>query len=104
VEIVLKKVARNLYSALGIYLPLITTNCAILGVAIININEKLSYLQTLIFTLGSALGFALALVIFSGIREQLAVRRVPGILQGAPIGLITAGILAMAFMGFAGLG
>jgi len=104
VEIVMKKTARNLYGALGIYLPLITTNCAILGVAIININEKLDYLPALIFTLGSAAGFSLALIIFSGIREQLAVRRVPENLRGAPIGLITAGILAMAFMGFAGLG
>ena len=104
VEIVLKKMMPTLYSALGIYLPLITTNCAIMGVAILNINEQLSYVQALVFTVGSAGGFALALVIFSGIREQLAVRSVPAVLKGAPIGLITAGILAMAFMGFAGLG
>ena len=104
VEIVMKKVARSLYKALGIYLPLITTNCAILGVALININENLSYLQAMVFTVGSAVGFALALVIFAGIREQLVARDVPEVLRGAPIGLITAGILAMAFMGFAGLG
>ena len=72
--------------------------------ALININEKLNYLQAMVFTIGSAAGFALALVIFSGIREQLSVRRVPELFRGAPIGLITAGILAMAFMGFAGLG
>ena len=104
VEIILKKTAQTLYAALGIFLPLITTNCAILGVALININEKLNYLQAMVFTIGSAAGFALALVIFSGIREQLSVRRVPELFRGAPIGLITAGILAMAFMGFAGLG
>ncbi len=104
VEIVMKKTARSLYGALGIFLPLITTNCAILGVAIINLNENLSYLQAMIFTVGSAAGFGLALIIFSGIREALSVRSVPEVLRGAPIGLITAGILAMAFMGFAGLG
>ncbi len=104
VEIIMKKTARNLYGALGIFLPLITTNCAILGVAIINLNENLSYLQAMIFTVGSAAGFALALIIFSGIREALSVRNVPEVMKGAPIGLITAGILAMAFMGFAGLG
>jgi electron transport complex protein RnfA len=104
VEIVMKKTARGLYSALGIFLPLITTNCAILGVAILNLNEKLNYLQAMVFTVGSAAGFGLALIIFAGIREQLAVRRIPEVMKGAPIGLITAGILAMAFMGFAGLG
>jgi electron transport complex protein RnfA len=104
VEIVMKKTARSLYGALGIFLPLITTNCAILGVAIINLNEKLSYVQAMVFTVGSALGFGLALIIFSGVREALSVRNVPETLKGAPIGLITAGILAMAFMGFAGLG
>lgn len=104
VEIILKKTARNLYGALGIFLPLITTNCAILGVAIININEQLSYVQSLVFTIGSSIGFGLALVIFAGIRETLDLRHIPDSLKGAPIGLITAGILAMAFMGFAGLG
>ncbi len=104
VEIVMKKTARTLYGALGIFLPLITTNCAILGVAIINLNEKLDYLQAMVFTMGSAAGFGLALIIFSGIREALSVRSVPEAMRGAPIGLITAGILAMAFMGFAGLG
>lgn len=104
VEIVMKKTARTLYGALGIFLPLITTNCAILGVAILNLNEQLDYLQAMIFTVGSAAGFGLALIIFSGIRETLSVRGVPEAMKGAPIGLITAGILAMAFMGFAGLG
>lgn len=104
VEIVLKKSAPALYSALGIFLPLITTNCAILGISVLNITLGLSYGMSLVFTVGSALGFGLALVIFAGIREQLVVRHIPKVLQGAPIGLITAGILAMAFMGFAGLG
>jgi len=103
VEIVMKKTTRGLYNALGIFLPLITTNCAILGIAILNITEGLGYLQALVFTAGSAIGFGVALCIFAGIREQLAVRRIPKVLEGAPIGLITAGILALAFMGFAGL-
>ena len=104
VEIILKKTVPSLYEALGIYLPLITTNCAVLGVAIININEKLSYLQALVFSVASALGFTLALIIFAGIRERLAVRRIPSVFAGIPIALIVAGLLAMAFMGFTGLG
>lgn len=104
VEIILKKAVPSLYQALGIYLPLITTNCAVLGVAILNINEKLSYPQALVFTFASAVGFTLALLIFAGIRERLAVRKVPRLFQGVPIGLVVAGLLALAFMGFAGLG
>jgi len=104
VEIVLKKLVPTLYQSLGIYLPLITTNCAILGVAILSIQKDLPYLKALIFALGSALGFTIAIVIFAGIRETLERRGVPKQLAGAPSGLITAGILAMAFMGFAGLG
>ena len=104
VEIVLKKFSQKLYRALGIYLPLITTNCAILGVAILCIQQELDYLRSLVFAFSSALGFTLAIVIFAGIREALALRKVPERLAGVPIGLITAGILAMAFMGFAGLG
>ena len=104
VEIIMKKTVPTLYEALGIFLPLITTNCAVLGVAIININEKLSYLQSLVFSLASAFGFTLALIIFAGIRERLAVRKVPSVFAGVPIALIVAGLLAMAFMGFTGLG
>jgi len=104
VEIILKKTVPTLYEALGIYLPLITTNCAVLGVAIININEKLSYFQSLLFSLASAVGFTLALIIFAGIRERLSVRKVPPVFAGVPIALIVAGLLAMAFMGFTGLG
>lgn len=104
VEIILKKTARGLYNALGIFLPLITTNCAVLGMALLSIRENLTYVQAIVFTVGSALGFGLALIIFAGIRERLEVRHIPKILQGAPIGLLTAGILALAFMGFSGLG
>ncbi len=104
VEIVLKKSAPALYEALGIFLPLITTNCAIMGVALLNIQMELSYGMAMVFSVGSAVGFALALILFAGLRELLAVRQVPRAMEGAPIGLVTAGILAMAFMGFAGLG
>mgnify|MGYP001824798868 FL=1 len=104
VEIVLRKTAPALYRALGIYLPLITTNCAILGVAILAIQKDLSYLEALIFAFSSAVGFTIAIVVFSGLREMLELRDVPRRLAGVPIGLITAAILAMAFMGFVGLG
>lgn len=104
VEIVMKKTVPALYKALGIYLPLITTNCAILGIAILSTQKELGYLESLVFSFGSALGFTLAILIFAGLRETLVMRQVPKQLQGAPIGLVTAGILAMAFMGFLGLG
>ncbi len=107
VEIVLKKVAKKLFDALGIYLPLITTNCAILGVAILALTEKLpgqNYLVALLFAFASALGFTMALLIFAGLREHLELHDVPEGFAGVPIALITAGILAMGFMGFAGLG
>ncbi len=104
VEIVMKKLAKNLFEALGIFLPLITTNCAILGVTILCITSGYGYLQALIFSFASALGFAMALIIFAGLREQFETVDIPKPLKGAAIGLITAGILAMAFMGFSGLG
>jgi electron transport complex protein RnfA len=104
VEFVLKKSVPGLYQALGIYLPLITTNCAVLGIAILNINENLDFIRALVFTIASAMGFTLALLIFAGIRERLALRNIPAAFQGVPIGLVVAGLLAMAFMGFAGLG
>ena len=107
VEIVMKKAAKGLFDALGIYLPLITTNCAILGVALLSLTETLpsqSYLVALLYGFSSALGFMLALVIFAGLREHLELYDVPENLKGVPIALITAGILAMGFMGFAGLG
>ena len=101
VEIVLKKVSPALYQALGIFLPLITTNCAVLGVAIIAIQKDFDLLTGVIYSVATALGFALALVLFAGIRERLDVEDVPQAMRGVPIALITAGLLAMAFMGFA---
>ena len=101
VEIVLKKVSPALYQALGIFLPLITTNCAVLGVAIITIQKDFDLLTGVVYSVATALGFALALVLFAGIRERLEVEDVPQALRGVPIALITAGLLAMAFMGFA---
>lgn len=103
VEIVLKKVSPALYQALGVFLPLITTNCAILGVAILVIQKEYNLLQSVVFAISTAIGFALALVIFAGIREQLSLTHVPQGLKGTPIALITAGLLAMAFMGFSGI-
>ena len=103
VEIVLKKVSPSLYQALGIFLPLITTNCAVLGVAILMIQKEFSLLQGLVYNISTALGFALALVIFAGLRERIEFEEAPKAFQGVPIALITASILAMAFMGFSGL-
>ncbi len=103
VEIVLKKVSPSLYQALGIFLPLITTNCAVLGVAILMIQKEFNLLQSFTYSVSTAVGFALALVIFAGIRERLELDDMPKAMQGIPIALITAAILAMAFMGFSGL-
>ncbi len=104
VEIILKKISPVLYQALGIFLPLITTNCAILGVAIA-VTQKADFtiLDSTVFAIASALGFMVAIVIFAGLREQLELVKVPKAMKGVPIALITAGILAMAFMGFANL-
>ena len=101
VEIVLKKVSPALYQALGIFLPLITTNCAVLGVAILMVQKDFSLIVGVVYAVATALGFALALVLFAGIRERLDVEDVPQALRGVPIALITASLLAMAFMGFA---
>ena len=101
VEIVLKKVSPALYQALGIFLPLITTNCAVLGVAIIAIQKNFDLLTTVIYSTSIAVGFAHALILFAGIRERLEVEDVPQGMRGVPIALIAAGLLAMAFMGFA---
>jgi electron transport complex protein RnfA len=103
VEIILKKTAPALYQALGVFLPLITTNCAILGVAIVVIQREYDLVTSLVYAVSTAVGFGLALVIFSGIREQLSLTKLPESMQGTPIALIVAGILAMAFMGFAGI-
>jgi len=103
VEIVMQKSLPALYRALGIFLPLITTNCAVLGVAIININEEFGFLDTVVFSFASAVGYSLALVLFAGIRERYVLARIPKPLEGTAIGLVTAGFLALAFSGFAGL-
>lgn len=103
VEIVLKKVSPALYQALGVFLPLITTNCTILGVAILVIQKDFTLLSSIIYAISTAIGFGLALVLFSGIREQLSLTHLPKMMKGTPIALITAGILAMAFMGFSGI-
>ena len=103
VEMALKKFMPALYQALGIFLPLITTNCAVLGVAILLVQEQYNLLQSVVYSVSIALGFGLALVLFAGIRERLELEEVPEAFRGTPIALITAGILAMAFMGFSGL-
>ncbi|MBO7259388.1 MAG: electron transport complex subunit RsxA [Paludibacteraceae bacterium] len=111
VEIVLKKVSPSLYQALGVFLPLITTNCCILGVAILVANGtyklpdgmEANLLTGVVYAIATAIGFALALVLFAGLREQLRFANVPKALEGTPIALLTAGLLAMAFMGFSGV-
>ena len=102
-EIVMKKTSPALYAALGVFLPLITTNCAVLGVAIIVAQKDFGFLHSLVYTVATALGFAMALALMAGIRMQLELSDVPRSMRGVPIALITAGILAMAFMGFAGV-
>jgi electron transport complex protein RnfA len=102
-EIIMKKVAPALYQALGVFLPLITTNCAVLGVAIMATQKDFSLAMSLVYAAATAAGFALALVLFAGIREQLELTDVPKPMQGAPVALICAGLLAMAFMGFSGI-
>lgn len=103
VEIILKKISPSLYQALGIFLPLITTNCAVLGVALLLVQKEFNLVESVVYATSTALGFALALVIFAGLRERLELADTPKAVQGVPIALITAGILAMAFMGFSGL-
>lgn len=103
VEIILKKLSPSLYQALGVFLPLITTNCTILGVAILVIQKDYDLVQSVVFAISTALGFGLALILFAGIREQLSMMQQPKAMEGAPIALVTAGILAMAFMGFSGV-
>ena len=103
VEIILKKVSHPLYQALGVFLPLITTNCAILGVAILVIQKDYNLMESVVFAISTAIGFTLAMVLFAGIREQLSTTKVPKAMQGIPIALVVAGLLAMAFMGFSGI-
>nr|NQU93572.1 electron transport complex subunit RsxA [Bacteroidota bacterium] len=103
VEIILKKVSPPLYQALGVFLPLITTNCAILGVALLIIQKDFNLLQGTVYAIGNSLGFALALILFAGLREHLELMDVPKGMRGMPIALVVAGILSLAFMGFANL-
>lgn len=102
-EIVMKKSAPGLYAALGVFLPLITTNCAVLGVAIIVANKDFGFIYSIVYAIATALGFTLALLLFAGIRSQLELADVPRPMRGVPVALLTAGILAMAFMGFSGI-
>lgn len=103
VEMVIQKTSPTLYQALGVFLPLITTNCAVLGVTIINVQAKYNLLETIFNGVGAALGFTLAIVLFAGIRERLELADVPQPLKGFPIALITAGLMSIAFLGFKGL-
>lgn len=102
-EMVIHKSSPVLYRLLGIFLPLITTNCAVLGVALLNVNQAHTFIESIIYGFGAALGFSLVLVLFAAIRERIAVADVPAPFQGAAIALITAGLMSLAFMGFAGL-
>jgi len=103
VELVLKKSSPGLHRSLGIYLPLITTNCAVLGVAVLNIKKELPFLKSCAFGFGAAAGFALALIIFTGMREKISRANPPVAFQGTALALVTAGLLSLAFMGFSGL-
>jgi electron transport complex protein RnfA len=103
VELILKKYSRALYNALGVYLPLITTNCAVLGVAIINVNKNYALLPSTFNGFGTASGFTIAIIIMAGIREKIEYNDVPNSFKGSPIVLVTASLMAIAFFGFAGL-
>lgn len=103
VELVLKKFVPVLHRAMGIFLPLITTNCAVLGVAVLNIRKEYGFLQSVVFGFGASAGFGLALLIFTGLREKIDRANPPQVFRGTAIALITAGLLSLAFMGFAGL-
>lgn len=102
-EGMVKKASPSLYQALGVYLPLITTNCAVLGVALLNITEEHNLTESLVYGFGSAIGFSVVMVIFAGLRERLALANVPETFEGTPVSLITAGVLSLIFMGFGGM-
>ncbi len=102
-EMVVRKTSPGLYQVLGIYLPLITTNCAVIGVALLNVQSGHGFVQSVVYGFGSALGFSLVMVLFAGMRERLALAQVPASFAGTPIAFIAAGLLSLAFMGFAGL-
>jgi len=102
-EMAIHKTSPALYQVLGIYLPLITTNCAVLGVALLNVGENNDFISSAVYGFGAAVGFTLVMVLFASLRERIDVADVPGPFKGAPIALITAGLMSMAFMGFGGL-
>jgi Na+-translocating ferredoxin:NAD+ oxidoreductase subunit A len=102
-EMVVRKISPGLYQVLGIYLPLITTNCAVLGIALLNAQDGQGFVASVLYGFGSALGFTLVMVLFAGMRERLALAHVPSAFAGTPIAFIAAGLLSLAFMGFAGL-
>ncbi len=102
-EMVIRSLSPVLYQSLGIFLPLITTNCAVLGVALLNIQQQNGFLQSLLYGLGASLGFVLVLIIFAGLRERLALAAAPRLFEGPPVAFVTAGLLSLAFMGFSGL-
>ena len=102
-EMVVRKSSPLLHRVLGVYLPLITTNCAVLGVALLNINKEHNFLQALFYGFGAAVGFSMVLVLFAAMRERLAVADVPEPFKGAAMGMVTAGLMSLAFMGFAGV-
>lgn len=104
IETVLKKYIKPLYNALGIYLPLITTNCAVLGITMLNITDSLNFVQSLCYALGAGLGFLLAMLLFSGVRERLETADIPEFLKGLPITLVAAALVSLSFLGFAGIG
>ncbi len=103
VEIFLKKKSKALYDSLGIYLPLITTNCAVMGIALLNIKYEYGLLETTVFSAASAAGFALAILLFAGVRERLFLSPVPNAMRGTAIALVTAGVMSLAFLGFSGM-
>ena len=104
IEIVLKRYIKPIYNALGIYLPLITTNCAVLGITMLNITNELGFVQSLVNALGAGLGFMLAMLLFSGVRERLDTADIPEFLKGLPITLVAAALVSLSFLGFAGIG
>lgn len=103
VEIFLKKQSKALYNSLGIYLPLITTNCAVMGIALLNIKHEFGFVEMVVFSVSSAAGFALAIVLFAGLRERMILSPVPRVMQGTAIALVTAGVMSLAFLGFYGM-
>ncbi len=103
VEMVVKKMSPGLYKSLGVYLPLITTNCAVMGIAIINIQESYNMLETIVNAIGVSIGFGLAIILFAGIRERLEISNVGSVFKGFPVALVSASLMSIAFLGFAGL-